>query len=408
MSPPENVSVYCHVPFCLAKCPYCDFYSASAGDLGMDPWQYFELVERELDVLCCEDERLRSRRLVTFYVGGGTPTLVEPGAYRRFFERLCGAFELDPSFEWTLEANPGTLDEKRRTDNRQLTTDNGLGTTGGPDRLDAFLALGVNRLSIGVQSFSDETLEQLGRRHRSAEARALLDQLRDAGRPQPIWAIDLIFGAPGQTLSQWQADLDEAIAYRPHHCSVYGLTIHEGTPFGDQQRAGHLDLPDEETQREMFLLARRRLTLAGYEHYEISNYALPGCRSRHNERYWTGGDYLGLGVAAHSQIGGIRWSNPPDLALYRESLATGRLPRRIERPPGDRARVGEQVMLGLRRLEGIDLAAFRSRFGVDLAETYSREIARLAGGRLVEIVDGRLRLSEAGLLVADAVMAEFF
>jgi oxygen-independent coproporphyrinogen-3 oxidase len=427
----NDLSVYLHIPFCLSKCPYCDFYSAAVGEMGVSPEEYFNLVTCELEILCEQQEKLLLRPLVTFYVGGGTPSLVEPGFHERVYEYVGALFLVDASLEWTLEVNPGTLDADRTTDNGQRTIDNKKRATSNQtpttgieheaeqrNKLEEFLALGVNRLSIGVQSFSDETLRRLGRAHRSAETRALLDCLRQGKfqktdrRPflpdELIWAIDLIFGAPSQTLDMWQSDLDEAIAYRPHHISVYGMTIHEGTPFGDLRRAGRLDLPDEETQREMFLLARRRLIAAGYEHYEISNYALPGFRSRHNERYWTGGDYLGLGVAAHSYVGGVRWSNPPDMSYYRESLEAGRLPRRIEPPPEGRARLGEQVMLGLRRLEGIDLGAFCSRTGEDLTQTYSDEIAGLLDAGLIEIGDGKLRLTEEGLLVADAVMAKFF
>jgi len=385
----NDLSIYLHVPFCLAKCPYCDFYSAAVvGALGVEPPEYFDLVEREFELLCRENRELRSRSLVTLYVGGGTPSLVEPALYWRFLNRLGDVFRIPPSLEWTVEVNPGTV---------------------GVPRLGELLVLGVSRLSIGVQSFSDATLERLGRVHRSAETRLLLDELRGyAAAPGFVWGIDLMFGAPGQTLEQWQADLDATVVYRPHHVSIYGMTVHEGTPFADLQRAGQLCLPDEESQREMFLLARRRLTQAGYEHYEVSNYALPGFRSRHNERYWTGGDYLGLGAAAHSFVGGMRWANPPDMAHYREQLLAGCLPRRLEPSPRGRALLGEQVMLGLRRLEGIDPAAFRSRFGADLPDVYGAELARLVEAGFVEWAEQRLRLTEEGLLVADAVMAEFF
>lgn len=384
----REISIYLHVPFCLSKCPYCDFYSAEVGRLGIEGVEYFELVAREFELLCKESPDLRSRQIVTFYVGGGTPSLIEPVLYWQFLNRLGDVLQIPPSLEWTIEANPGTV---------------------AATRLVEWLVLGVNRLSIGVQSFSDETLTRLGRIHRSAETRALLDRLRGSAiAPNFTWAIDLIFGSPGQTVAQWQADLDQAIAYRPHHISVYGMTVHDKTPFGDLQRAGRLDLPDEETQREMFLLARHRLIAAGYEHYEISNYAQPGFRSRHNERYWTGGDYLGLGVSAHSFVGGLRWANPPDVAHYRQCVESNRLPRQIEPPPQGRASFGEQVMLGLRRLEGIDLAAFRSRLGPDLTQTYAAEIARLVEAGLIELTGERLRLTEEGLLLADAVTAEFF
>lgn len=414
-------SVYLHVPFCVAKCPYCDFYSAPERELGVTPAEYFDLVERELEILCREDRRILSRSIVTLYVGGGTPSLIEPSLYWHFFTRLSDAFRIPPSLEWTLEVNPGTvggggtgiLPAKDHGQDAHATANKPP-----VSRLNEFLVLGVNRLSIGVQSFSDKTLERLGRVHRSAETRALLDWLRGAPLENMdwkpvlptdlIWAIDLIFGSPDQSLEDWRADLEEAVACHPHHISIYGMTVHDGTPFGDLQHAGQLDLPDEESQRQMFLLARRRLTNAGYEHYEISNYALPGFRSRHNERYWTGGDYLGLGVAAHSYVGGARWANPPDMARYRESIEAGRLPRQIEQPPEGRARLGERVMLGLRRLEGIDLTAFRSHFGADLDEVYANEIVRLVEAGLIETTAGRLRLTEEGLLVADAIMTEFF
>ena len=421
MSP--DLSLYLHVPFCLSKCPYCDFYSAAVGALGVEPEEYFQLVAHELERLCFEDKSLPRRRLVTLYFGGGTPSLVDPGLYRRFFEHLRNIFELARRLECTLEVNPGTVEEQRTADNGRRTTDNEKQAAGyrlqaagkstdrnlQQDRLDEFLRRGVNRLSVGVQSFSDETLAGLGRAHRSTDTRMLLDRLRRVSASGNLtWGIDLIFGAPGQAIAQWENDLDAAIRYEPHHISVYGMTVHEGTPFGDLRQAGRLELPDEESLRAMFLLARRRLIAAGYEHYEISNYAQPGFRSRHNERYWTGGDYLGLGVAAHSFVGGVRWSNPANLAHYRENLKAGRLPRQIEPPPQGRARWGEQVMLGLRRLEGMDLAEFREQFGADLAVLYGKEIARLADAGLIEVADGRLRLTEEGLLVADAVTAEFF
>ena len=396
----DDLSVYLHVPFCRAKCPYCDFYSVRPEQSPIAPAAYFELVERELELLVGHDRRLRDRRVVSLYVGGGTPSLIAPEHYRRFFHRLRGKLDIATPLEWTVEINPETLVEPDASDRRHRATS---------DRFQRFLALGINRLSIGVQSFCDATVEQLGRSHRSDQARFLLDLVRRHARStELLWGIDLIFGAPGQTLDLWRADIEQALEYRPHHLSVYGLTVHEGTPFAERRRRGELDLPDEETQRAMFLLARRSLTRAGYEHYEIANYALPGMRSRHNERYWTGDDYLGLGAAAHSFVGGVRWANPSDLALYAESIESGRLARRIEPSPEGRARVGELVMLGLRRLEGIDLTRFRARWGVDLRKDYAPEIDRLTTAGLVEVARGRLRLTDDGLLVADAVMAEFF
>jgi len=386
-APERELSLYLHVPFCASKCPYCDFYSDTAERLGLSPEEYFDLLAKEIELLLAEEPHLAERPMATLYIGGGTPSLVAPRLYRRIFEQIATAFPPLAATEWTLEINPGAV---------------------ALENLGDYIALGVNRLSIGVQSFSDGVLERLGRIHRAADARALIEAIRAMAPAAPAWAADLIFGVPGQTLDQWRSDLAELIALRPHHCSIYGLTIHERTPFGRLHREGRLELPGEETQRAMFLEAHRLLTAAGYIHYEISNYALEGFRSVHNERYWTGADYVGLGVAAHSHVGGRRWANPPDIASYRAALRAGRLAREIETPPTGRALLGERIMLGLRRLEGIDLDEFRERFGTDLLKFYAPEIERLVEGGLVEIAESHLRLSEEGMLVADAVMAEFF
>ncbi|MCX8036466.1 MAG: coproporphyrinogen III oxidase family protein [Candidatus Sumerlaeia bacterium] len=408
------LSVYIHIPFCLSKCPYCDFFSVQRDASGVNPSEYFRWLELEVELLCRRIKGLEGRTIASLYFGGGTPSLFAPAMYGGLIARLTAAFVFAPNLEGTLEINPGTLGGNESNGKHSCpssSTDPPVVALPDSNRLESFLKMGINRLSVGVQSFSDRTLERLGRAHRTAETLVLLEWIRARAAKAAgnlTWCMDLIFGAPGQSLADWQGDLQRALAWQPHHLSVYGLTVHKGTPFAHLQREGRLDLPDEETQRAMFLEARHTLTAAGYEHYEISNYARPGFRSRHNECYWTGGEYLGLGPSAHSFVAGVRWANPPNLLRYGETLEAGRLPRRFDRAPKGRARLGEQVMLGLRRLEGIDLEAFRARIGCDLTQAYGREIARLAEAGFLELAHGRLRLTEEGLLVADAVMTEFF
>ncbi len=381
----------------------------------MDPSEYFRWLRREIELLSRQIANLEGRTVASLYFGGGTPSLFAPAMYGPLIERLRDVFLFHPHLEWTLEINPGTLSGKEGTGNDLPLSSSAHPPAVAPpdfDRLELFLEMGINRLSVGVQSFSDRTLERLGRAHRMAETERLVERINalaaGAAPGNLTWSMDLIFGAPGQTLADWQNDLQQAVVRRPHHLSVYGMTLHRGTPFARLLRGGRLELPDEETQRAMFLEARHILIAAGYEHYEISNYALPGFRSRHNERYWTGGEYLGLGASAHSFVSGVRWANPPNLLRYGKALQSGRLPRRFERPPRGRAQLGEQVMLALRRLEGIDLEAFYTRTGCNLTRVYRTEIARLSEAGLLETADGRLRLTEEGLLVADAVMLEFF
>jgi oxygen-independent coproporphyrinogen-3 oxidase len=382
----RDLSIYLHFPFCRSKCPYCDFYSAPAEELGIDPVDYMALVERELERVVIEQPNLEGRSIVSLYIGGGTPSLGEPEWYAAFRERLARHFPFAPDFEWTIEANPGAAT---------------------PEKIAGFLSIGVNRFSIGVQSFCDSTLAALGRCHTSDEARKLIELVRNAGEGC-AWGIDLIFAAPDQTLQQWVADLEEAVEFRPHHLSVYEVTVHEGTPFALREARGGLRLPDEEIRRLMFSEARKRLLYNEYIHYEISNFALSGYEGRHNRRYWTGQDYLGIGVSAHSFLRRRRWANPPDIALYRRALERARLPRLIESPPVGRSATGEWLMLGLRQLEGFPLSDFETRFGRRFLDAYGREVKRLVEGGWVELAGDRFRLTEAGLFVADAVMAEFF
>ncbi|MCX7017297.1 MAG: radical SAM family heme chaperone HemW [Candidatus Sumerlaeota bacterium] len=380
------LGLYIHYPFCLAKCPYCDFYSVGRdAEESSHAARYFTALERELALWLESAPALRGRALTSVYFGGGTPSLASPAAIDRVVRAVREAFVLGPDAEITLEANPGASDG---------------------ERFEGYRRAGVNRLSIGVQSFSAAELLALGRVHSPDEARSALAAARQAGFAN--LGADLIFGIPGQTLADFQRNLEELLSFRPEHASIYGLTVYEGTPFEARRKAGTLPLPSDDEQAEMFLFARRRITEAGYLHYEISNYARPGFESCHNSLYWNGGDWIGLGPSAHSSLAGERSENPRSVVEWLQSVESGALALRPEEKPTPQAEVGEFVMLGLRQSCGVSLSRLLRRFGdgaLRRAEPLFRQLA--ADGFVHQTADG-FALTERGLLLADSIMARFF
>jgi oxygen-independent coproporphyrinogen-3 oxidase len=377
------VSLYLHIPFCVQKCRYCDFNSVAVAPFSLE--EYADLLIREM--------ALRAAMLdapvtaTTLYLGGGTPSLLAPVLVARLVEAAEYHFHLTADAEVTLEANPGTVT---------------AATLGG------YRTAGVNRLSLGVQSLDDRFLALLGRVHTAAEAGQAVALARRAGFDN--LGIDLIHSLPGQTLGQWQETLREAVALDPEHVSAYGLSIEEGTPFAASMARGELDLPDEEESVRMIETTRDTLAAAGFEPYEIANFARPGRRSRHNQVYWRRGSYLGFGAGAHSFLAsgwGVRWHNPPELTAYRSTIATG-VPAELDRTVlTEQEARSEFMFLGLRLLEGVSDAAFHTAFGLGLAEAWPTEIdAQIAAG-LLESDGDRLRLTRSGLLLANRVFAAF-
>jgi oxygen-independent coproporphyrinogen-3 oxidase len=379
-----NVSLYIHFPFCVRKCLYCDFNSLAGS--AISPTEYIAALLKEMD--------LRWQRLSgipcakTLYFGGGTPSLLEPRLVERIIEAAGRRFCLDADAEITIEANPGTVTR---------------------EKLAAYCLAGVNRLSLGMQSFSDRMLSRLGRVHSAREGLDAFASARDAGFANI--GIDLIHSLPGEDLATWLADLDQAILLRPEHLSAYGLTIEEGTPFHAMDMRGELALPCEETAAVMFESTSDLLRQAGYEHYEISNYALPGFSSRHNQVYWQRGSYLGFGAGAHSFLtspfAGRRWQNPDSPESYMQSLAAGILPQEELSTVTKREAMAETLFLGLRMLEGIDSEQFCKEFGVTLQEAYPTEFPGLLADGLLELHKGRVRLSRRGLILANQVFLKF-
>lgn len=376
--------LYVHYPFCESLCPYCDFVSFAEG-VSLWRERYFELLHRELEIWLRDHPQLRSRNLRSIYFGGGTPSLTAASDIAELIRSASQLFTPASDIEITLEANPHSSDISRFRD---------------------FRAAGINRLSIGIQSFSATELKTLGRLHSPDEARQSLHAAREAGFEN--LSADLIFGLPNQTASAFNENLRQMLEFRLEHLSVYGLTIYEDTPFHRLHAAGHLHLPEDDTQAQMFLDTRRTLIAAGYEHYEISNYALPGRRSRHNSLYWNGGQWLGIGVAAHSSFDNRRWENPPALEPWANALQAGQSPAQPEEMPIGQSAIGEMIMLGLRQSCGVSMEAIDQRFGQEARHRAESIFQPMIDEELVIQDEQTRRLSERGLLLADSIMQRFF
>lgn len=387
-------SLYVHIPYCVAKCPYCDFNSHAASQ-----WperDYSDALIAELEHYA-EQEPWRAGRVQTIFFGGGTPSLFEPesiGSILKAVHRLWPADRPLPTAhsapttdcEITLEANPGTISL---------------------DKLTGFRAAGVNRLSFGVQSFQPRHLTTLGRIHSGNDAVDAVHTARQAGFDNVN--IDLIFAVPGQTLEEWEADLRIAIGLGTQHVSAYNLTFEEGTAFFALRNKGEIVAQPEEIELAMFTRTQEALRAAGFVQYEISNYAQPDRACRHNLNYWQGGAYLGVGAGAHSfawQAGGRRWSNEKSPTGYVAHARRDGHARVTEESLTQRQARGEFVFLGLRCLAGLDGGAFAQRFGVELNEAFPHSDTLRRQGLLIAD-ERRWRLSDRGLLVADSVFATY-
>jgi oxygen-independent coproporphyrinogen-3 oxidase len=375
-----DLGLYVHVPFCERVCPYCDFAVVGVGRLApSDEAEWLELLLAEWGHF---RERLAGRKLASVYFGGGTPSLVAP----KSLGRVLDAFAADLVFEApevTVELNPGPLEVARVGELR---------------------ALGVTRLSVGLQSTDERVLQRLGRAQRADEARRGLEACLAAGFDS--LSADLIYGAPEQTQESLARDLDYLIGRGVPHVSAYALTLEPGTPFALAAAAGRLALPDEDLEVELAAQVRSRLDGAGIARYEISSHARPGHRSRHNQRYWTRCDVLGLGPSAASLLGDRRFRNARALADWRAALRAGRSPIVEDETLGPAEARREALYLGLRRLDGVSRAEYWTRYGGQPEEFLGPELAKLYERGLIEDAGGAIRLSELGLSFADEVFLE--
>jgi oxygen-independent coproporphyrinogen-3 oxidase len=364
-------SIYIHVPFCFKKCLYCDF-SSRVGTAALQR-AYIQALEQEMKRV---KEWVDPNRLRTIYIGGGTPTILGNQELERLLQ-LCREHFL-PLFrswegEFTVEANPGTVD---------------------PEKCRILLRGGVNRVSLGAQSFNDRLLQALGRGHKSYDIVKSINMLRDNGFSN--LNIDLIFGLPGQALEQWKIDLEKGLDLSPEHFSIYNLTISPGTPFYEKPPP----LPSEDEQITMMEFAESTLAAAGYNHYEISNYARYGKHSSHNVVYWKGGEYLGLGPGAHSYYNNCRQANVSSVEEYISQSSSPGAPLAFSETISDKTRAAEALITGLRLLEGVSEQAFTRRFGPCWVE----KLASLFEGEFLEHISGKVRFTHRGMLVSDEVL----
>ena len=379
-----NAGVYIHIPFCRSRCSYCDFAT------GM---YQREIAETYVAAVCSEIRGWREIQqpatIDTIYFGGGTPSLLSTEQIERILNSVKDRFDVADAPEITLEINPG---------------DGGVDVESRRETMRAWRRLGIDRASFGAQTFDDRELKLLGRTHDSKNIRTTFKELRDAGFANINF--DLIAGLPGQTLDGWQRNLDEALRLRPEHLSLYLLDVHEGTPLADQINRGMRPKPDDDLAGEMYAMMIDQVTSAGYEHYEISNFCLPGFESRHNIKYWIGAAYYGFGNSAHSYDGGRRrWANARDQSEYAELIERGDSPI-VERSDLTEADArSEAIFLGLRLMRGIDLQSHRAKFGKDLREEYNGELDRLLAAGLIEIDDELLKLTTRGALLSNEVFA---
>ncbi|MBV9170575.1 MAG: radical SAM family heme chaperone HemW [Chloroflexi bacterium] len=369
-----SLALYIHFPFCLSICPYCDFDRQATGFDRIDV--YLAMVKRELARYTRSGERVHS-----IFFGGGTPSLLQAAQLAALIEAARGTFDVEPDAEITVECNPGDADLLK---------------------LREFRAAGATRLSFGVQSLDDRMLKLLGRRHSSNAARQAAGWARQAGF---AFNLDFMFGLPGQTLAHWQHTLDQAVSLEPDHLSCYLLTLDERVPMGRDVAAGRLTVPDDDKLADMYEFTRTRLAVAGYEQYEVSNWARPGQASRHNLTYWRDGEWLGIGAGAASAYGGRRWKNTPVLERYIRSMhADGSAQRVEDEAPDFVTRLMDHVTLGLRLRQGIVLEEFRARFGADLREVLGTEGHELATAGVLECDGTRLRVPAERQMILNEIL----
>ncbi|NOY77138.1 MAG: radical SAM family heme chaperone HemW [Calditrichaeota bacterium] len=382
----KPLSLYIHIPFCERKCPYCDFYSLT-GSAGLQR-QFVRALLIEIDRVSAHFSETPPL-VETLFFGGGTPSLLPTDALEDIFRSLRSRFQLAPAAEITIEANPGTVDQ---------------------GKFEAYFSMGFNRISLGVQSFRDEELRQLGRIHTAAEAETAIQSARKAGFSNI--SLDLIFGIPGQTLSHWQENLEKVLRWQPAHISTYNLIYEANTPFGRARETGTIKPLDEQIEWDMYRLTVETLQANGYSQYEISNFSLPGKACRHNQNYWNGTAYLGMGPSAHSFQGKKRWWNVRDVTAYISRLQEKKLPIDGQESLSSQQRKMEFIFLSLRQKRGLSLSAYRDQFGTNFLEEFSHSIDIIRKteektGPLLVLQNDRLFFTTKGFWLSDSLFEWF-
>jgi len=378
--------LYLHIPFCVRKCVYCDFYSLETLNGPLEERRTTPSPDRPefLAALFKEIEGLPEGFAPdTIFIGGGTPTELSDGDLERLLAGLHDRVDLSQVSEWTCESNPGTLTASKARLLKQA---------------------GVNRVSMGVQSFDPDNLKFLTRIHEPEHVSEGVALLRETGFTN--LNLDLIYGIPGSNLEKTQRDIEQLLALEPNHVSCYCLTFEEGTPLMAMKRKGAVQEVDGDEERDQYALIRATVKQAGYQQYELSNFTRPGYASQHNQLYWGNAEYFGCGPSAHSHWDGRRYSNVRSLRRYVKALETGASPVDFEERLEPEAKARETLVMWLRRMEGVPADLFQVMTGFDYRELGGDTLAHLCEIGMLEEVDNRLRLTEAGLFVSDRIFSE--
>ena len=386
----KNIGLYIHIPFCKQKCAYCDFKSYAGKESLISKyvkWLKHELQEvgdgNKLDY----ESNLDDLAIVkTIYIGGGTPSFIDGKYIREILDTAREFYKIDENAEITIEVNPGTADR---------------------NKLEIYKEAGINRISIGLQSTHNKLLKELGRIHTYEQFLETYSLARGVGFNNIN--VDLMLGLPKQSMQELEESLHEIIRLEPEHVSVYSLIVEEGTPFYNMMLANKLDLPDDSLEREMYWKTKQMLENAGYVHYEISNFAKPGFESKHNLSCWNQEEYIGIGAAAHSYTNNVRYSNVDSVEWYIQNYENGDEADNLifHEKQNKSSKMNEFMMLGLRKINGVSIQAFKNRFGENPIYTYKDKLNRLVQEDLVEIEGDAIRLTEKGLDLANLVWEEF-
>jgi len=375
-----KLGLYLHFPFCISKCPYCDFNSYELKEDNQIS-SYISALYREINIY---SQKLKKSNIKTIYLGGGTPTILSGVQIYNLLEFCKDKFDIDKNAEITIEANPGTLDG---------------------EKIKLLIESGINRLSLGAQSFNNLFLKKLGRIHTTQDIIDSYFLAREIGFSNIN--IDIMFALPGQTTKDFKATLKKAVSLKPDHLSLYNLTINPGTEYDENHKRNNLKLPSEDEEFDMYNWAINFLKVNDFEHYEIANFALPHKRSLHNLIYWQNQPYLGIGAGAYSFIRGYRYMNFKDPEKYIEEVMNGKSPVDHGEKLSLRKRMIETIILGLRTKDGVSYKKYKTRFGVNLNDIFSKQIDKLVNLGLLKKGDCKIKLTNKGIFLANTVFREF-
>lgn len=375
-----ELGLYLHFPFCISKCPYCDFNSYQLKEDNQIS-SYISALYQEITTY---SKKLKKSNIKTIYLGGGTPTILSGVQIYNILEFCKSKFTIDKDAEITIEANPGTLDG---------------------EKIKLLIESGINRLSLGAQSFNNLFLKKLGRIHNTQDIIDSYYLARKEGFNNIN--IDIMFALPDQTTEDLQITLKKAVSLKPDHLSLYNLTIKPGTEYYKKYKKGKLKLPNEDEEFDMYNWAIKFLEESGFEHYEISNFARPYKRSMHNLIYWQNKPYLGIGAGAYSFIKGYRYMNYESPARYTKEMMSGKLPVDNGEKLSLRKRMIETIILGLRTKDGVGYQKFKIRFKVDINNVFHKQISKLINLRLLQKDDFKIKLTKRGIFLANTVFREF-